>query len=295
MISSGKRSPRGPSDAAPADGRPDASADALTGRTIVMSGGSRGIGLAILKAAARAGANCVLLAKTDTLHPRLPGTAHTAVAAIEAAGGKAVAVIGDVRNGDDVARAVDTAVTRFGGVDICVNNASALNVGSTDEVGLKQFDLMHEVNVRGTYALTRACLPHLRRSTHAHILTLSPPLNLDPRWLGAHPAYTTSKYAMTLLTLGWAAELADQKIAANCLWPQTLIATSAVSNILGRDQAERARSPQIMADAAMAILGRPPAERSGSALIDADVLTEFADPDFERYGGGVDPLPDLFV
>ncbi|MFF4806401.1 SDR family oxidoreductase [Streptomyces sp. NPDC002144] len=268
----------------------------LKGRTVVMSGGSRGIGLAILTAAAREGANAVLLAKTDTPDPRLPGTVHTAVAEIEAAGGSAVAVVGDVREEADVERAVATAVDRFGGVDICVNNASALDVRGTEELPVKRFDLMQSVNSRGTFLLTRACLPYLKQSDHAHILTLSPPLNLAPRWLGAHPAYTLSKYGMTLLTLGWAAEFAEDGIAANCLWPQTMIATAAVANVLdGESLLSRSRSPEIMADAALAVLSRPSREQTGRTLVDADVLAEAGHPDLARYGGGQHPELDLFV
>ncbi|MFD4511105.1 SDR family oxidoreductase [Streptomyces sp. NPDC058457] len=268
----------------------------LKGRTIVMSGGSRGIGLAILTAAARAGANAVFLAKTDTPDPRLPGTVHTAVAAIEAAGGSAVAVVGDVREEADVERAVATAVDRFGGVDICVNNASALDVRGTGELPLKRFDLMQSINSRGTFLLTRTCLPYLKRSDQAHILTLSPPLNLAPRWLGAHPGYTVSKYGMTLLTLGWASEFAEEGIAANCLWPQTMIATAAVSNVLGGENAvSRSRSPEIMADAALAVFSRPPRERTGETLIDADVLAEAGVKDLAGYGGGEHPELDFFV
>ncbi|MFD5537459.1 SDR family oxidoreductase [Streptomyces sp. NPDC127079] len=267
----------------------------LKGRTIVMSGGSRGIGLAILTSAARQGANAVFLAKTDTPDPRLPGTVHTALAAIEAAGGSAVAVVGDVREEADVERAVATAVDRFGSVDICVNNASALDVRGTEELTLKRFDLMQSINSRGTFLLTRTCLPYLKRSGHAHILTLSPPLNLAPRWLGAHPAYTLSKYGMTLLTLGWAAEFAQYRIAANCLWPQTMIATAAVANVLGGENVARSRSPEIMADAALAVLARPPHEQTGETLIDADVLAEAGITDLARYGGGQHPELDLFV
>ncbi|WP_030326197.1 SDR family oxidoreductase [Streptomyces sp. NRRL B-3229] len=268
----------------------------LKGRTIVMSGGSRGIGLAILTAAAREGANAVILAKTDAPDPRLPGTVHTAVATIEAAGGAAVAVVGDVRREADVERAVATAVERFGGVDICVNNASAIDLRSTEEVPLKRFDLMQSVNTTGTFLLTRVCAPHLKRSDHAHILTLSPPLNLAPRWLGAHPAYTVAKYGMTLLTLGWAAEYAEYGIAANCLWPQTTIATAAVTNLLGGESlGRRSRAPEIMADAAVAVLSRPPRERTGHTLIDADVLADTGVTDLARYGGGDHPELDLFV
>ncbi|MFI1708767.1 SDR family oxidoreductase [Streptomyces griseoruber] len=268
----------------------------LKGRTIVMSGGSRGIGLAILTAAAREGANAVFLAKTDTPDPRLPGTVHTAVAAIEAAGGSAVAVVGDVREEADVERAVATAVDRFGGVDVCVNNASALDMRGTEELPVKRFDLMQSINSRGTFLLTRACLPYLKQSDHAHILTLSPPLNLAPRWLGAHPAYTLSKYGMSLLTLGWAAEFAEDGIAANCLWPQTLIATAAVANVLdGESLTSRSRGPEIMADAALTVLSRPPRERTGRTLLDADVLIEAGHTDLSGYGGGREPELDFFV
>jgi len=271
-------------------------AGTLKGRTIVMSGGSRGIGLAILVAAARQGANAVLLAKTDTPDPRLPGTVHTAVEEIEAAGGQAVAVVGDVRREEDVARAVTTAVDTFGGVDVCVNNASAINLTGTEELPPKRFDLMQQINVRGTFVLTQACLPYLRRSDQAHILTLSPPLNMAPHWLGRHPAYTLSKYGMSLLTLGWAAEFADVPIAANCLWPQTTIATAAVVNLLGGEEmAARSRRPEIMADAAVEILSGAPTARTGQTLVDEDVLRAAGVTDIAAYGGGDDPELDLFV
>lgn len=270
--------------------------DALHSRTIVMSGGSRGIGLAILVAAARRGANAVLLAKTDTPHARLPGTVHTAVEAIEEAGGRAVAVVGDVRNEEDVQRAVDAAVANFGGVDVCINNASAISQVGTEELSLKRYDLMQDINARGTFALTKACLPHLRESNHAHVLTLSPPITLAPQWLGRFPAYTMSKFGMTLLTLGWAAEYAEAGIAANCLWPQTRIATAVVLNLLGGEEpAARSRRPEIMADAAVEILSAPPVKRSGQTLIDADVLYEAGITDLSRYGGGEDPTLDLYV
>ncbi|WP_329343600.1 NAD(P)-dependent oxidoreductase [Streptomyces sp. NBC_01352] len=268
----------------------------LKGRTMVMSGGSRGIGLAILVAAAKEGANAVILAKTDAPDPRLPGTVHTAVAAIERAGGSAVAVVGDVRRAEDVERAVSTAAERFGGVDVCVNNASAISLLGTEELPVKQFDLMQSINSRGTFLLTRACLPFLKKSDHGHILSLSPPLNLSPRWLGAHPAYTLSKYGMTLLTLGFAAEYAHAGIAANCLWPRTTIATAAVVNVLGGEAlASQSRNPEIMADAAVAVLARPPRERTGQTLIDTDVLAEAGIADLARYGGGDEPELDIFV
>jgi len=269
---------------------------ALSGRTIVMSGGSRGIGLAILVAAARQGANAVILAKTDQPHPRLPGTVHTAVAEIEAAGGRAVAVVGDVRNEADVQRAVDAAVGTFGGIDICVNNASAISKSGTAELTLKQFDLMQSINVRGTFALTRACLPLLRASDHAHVLTLSPPLNLAPRWLGPFPAYTQSKYSMTLLTLGWAAEYAEAGVAANCLWPQTRIATAVIMNLMGgAEAAASSRSPRIMGDAAVRVLSQPPSACTGQTLIDAEVLKAAGVHDLSGYGGGESPTLDLYL
>ncbi|AFE08895.1 glucose 1-dehydrogenase [Corallococcus coralloides DSM 2259] len=268
----------------------------LTGRTLLMSGGSRGIGLAIGVAAGRLGANVALLAKTGTPDPRLPGTVHTAAAEIEAAGGKALAVVGDVRDEADVQRAVDETVARFGGIDFCVNNASALAPLKTEELPLKRFDLMQQIQLRGTFLLTRTALPHLRRSTHAHILSLSPPVNLAPHWMGLHPAYTMAKYGMTLLTLGWAAELAEAGIGANTLWPRTLIATAAVKNLLGGDASmERARSPDIMADAAVALLQRPPRECTGQTFIDEDVLRAAGVTDFSRYGGGPDVALDLYV
>lgn len=184
----------------------------LTDRTVVISGASRGIGLAIALAAAAEGANVVLLAKTAEPHPRLPGTVHTAAAEVEAAGGRAAAVVGDVRDEHDVRRVVETAVERFGGIDICVNNASAIATEPTERLPVKKFDLMQDVNIRGMFLLTQACLPHLRDSANPHVLTIAPPVNLNPRWLGAHPAYTLSKYGMTLLSQGWAVEFADAGI-----------------------------------------------------------------------------------
>ncbi|MFP5019471.1 SDR family oxidoreductase [Pseudonocardia phyllosphaerae] len=267
----------------------------LQGRTIVMSGGSRGIGLAILLAAAKRGANAVILAKTDQPDPRLPGTVHTAVAEVEEAGGKAVAVVGDVRVEEDVERAVQAGVDTFGGVDVVVNNASALNTGGTEEVSAKRFDLMQSINSRGTYLLTRAALPYLKKSPDAQILTLSPPINLDPRWLGEFPPYMISKYGMSLLTLGWAHEFADAGVRANCLWPRTTIATAAVVNLLGGDEAgNRARSPEIMADAAVAIL-TDDARPSGQTYIDDEVLAAHGVTDLSPYGGAENPDLDFFV
>jgi citronellol/citronellal dehydrogenase len=268
----------------------------LADRTMVISGGSRGIGLAIAVAAAAEGANIVLLAKTATADPRLPGTIHTAAAEIEAVGGKAYPVVGDVRHDESVAAAVEAAVEQFGGIDICVNNASAISLEGTLDLAPKRFDLMQTVNVRGTWALTRACLPHLRKSRNAHVLTLSPPLNLNPRWLGAYPAYTLSKYGMTMLTLGWATEFAGSGIGFNCLWPQTLIDTAAVRNVVaGAEGAARARSPKIMADAAITMLTQGPRTYTGRCEVDADVVTAAGVADLTVYGGGENPERDLFL
>lgn len=271
----------------------------LAGRTMLMSGGSRGIGLAIAIAAARLGANVAILAKTDTPDPRLPGTVHTAAAEIDDAGGKALAVVGDVRDEESVDNAVAQTVEKFGGIDIVVNNASAIALAPTEQLPVKRFDLMTQIQLRGTYLLTSKSLPHLRasaeRGANPHILSLSPPLNLSPAWLGAHPAYTLAKYGMSLLTLGWAAEYADAGIAANCLWPESLIATAAVQNLLGGDEAvSKARSPEIVADAAVAILTRPSRELTGQALIDVDVLREAGVTDLSPYGGD-DIQLDIFI
>jgi citronellol/citronellal dehydrogenase len=277
----------------------------FTERTLVVSGGSRGIGLAIALGAAKHGANVVLLAKTAEPHPKLPGTVHTAVADVEAAGGKGVAVVGDVRKEEDVQRAVDAAVEHFGGIDIVINNASAIATEPTEELPAKKFDLMMDINVRGTFLLTKAALPHLRKSSErtraarrpsAHVVTLAPPLNMNPHWLGAHPSYTLSKYGMTLLSLGWAEEYADAGIGFSCLWPETYIATAAVTNLADGDKmAARSRSPEIMADAAVEILSRPPADVNGKCFVDSAVLAETGLTDLSRYGGGDDPILDIFV
>ncbi|WP_099042044.1 SDR family oxidoreductase [Mycobacterium neglectum] len=268
----------------------------FTDRTLVVSGGSRGIGLAIALGAAELGANVVLLAKTSEPHPKLPGTVHTAVADVEAAGGKGVAVVGDVRKEEDVQRAVDAAISHFGGVDIVINNASAIATEPTEELAAKKFDLMMDINVRGTFLLTKAALPHLRKSPNAHVITLSPPLNMSPHWLGAHPSYTLSKYGMTLLSLGWAAEYAGSGIGFSCLWPETYIATAAVANAPGfQEMLARSRDPRIMADAAVALLSRPAAEVNGQCFIDVGALASAGITDLAGYGGGDDPILDIFV
>lgn len=259
----------------------------LAGRTILMSGGSRGIGLAIATRAARDGANVAILAKTDTPDPRLPGTVHTAVEEIEAAGGTGVAIVGDVRNEDDVNRAVAQTIARFGGIDVLVNNASAIMLTPIGQLPAKRYDLMQAINARGTFLMSSAALPYLHESENPHVLTLSPPINLDPYWLGAHAPYTLSKYGMTILTLGLAAQQHPVPVAANCLWPRTTIATAAVQNIVGGDAAMTvSRKPEIMADAAHAILTRRAAALTGHTLIDDEVLTASGTTDFSQYRYG---------
>jgi citronellol/citronellal dehydrogenase len=272
--------------------------DSLSGRTILMSGGSRGIGLAIAVRAARDGARVALIAKTAEPHPKLPGTIYTAAEEIEAAGGEALPIVGDIRDAEAVEAAVAQAVERFGGIDVVVNNASAINLAPMRDLPVKRFDLMQQVNSRGTFVVTRACLPHLRESSHAHVLTLSPPLSADPRWLAGHSAYTLSKMGMTMITLGVAADEAEAGIGANCLWPRTIIATAAVQNLLGGDEAmRRARTPEIVADAAHAILVRDPHSCTGNSFIDDEVLAEAGISDLDRYSAAEDTdlSLDIFV
>jgi len=274
------------------------SESSLADKTIFMSGGSRGIGLAIALRAAADGANVAIMAKTDEPQPTLAGTVHTAAAEIEEAGGAALAIVGDVRDADAVEAAVKQTADHFGGIDVCVNNASAINLTPLSELPVKRFDLMLQINVRGTYVVSRACVPFLKENG-GHILTLSPPIDLDARWLGPHAAYTLSKYGMTMLTLGLAEELRQAGVAANALWPRTLIATAAVQNLLGGDAAmARARRPEIVADAAHAILTRSAAECTGNCFVDDDVLREAGVTDFSPYlysGAEEDLALDLFL
>jgi citronellol/citronellal dehydrogenase len=268
------------------------------GRTLLISGGSRGIGLAIALRAASDGANVALIAKTDQPHPKLEGTIHTAAAAIEEAGGNALPIVGDIRDEDRVAAAVAETVERFGGIDVCVNNASAINLVGTEQIEMKRYDLMQNINARGTFVLSKLAIPHLRESANPHVLTLSPPLSLDPRWARDHVAYTIAKYGMSLCTLGMAAEFRDDGIAFNSLWPRTIVATAAVQNLLGGDEAmARARTPEIMSDAAHAILTRPSRECTGNFFLAEDVLVEEGITDFTGYAAapGAEPLPDLYV
>jgi citronellol/citronellal dehydrogenase len=256
----------------------------LEGKTIFISGGSRGVGLAIARRAARDGANVALVAKTDEPHPKLPGTIHTAAEEIRDAGGQALPIVGDIRDAESVDEAVERAVEEFGGIDIVVNNASAIDLSGTEELEVKSYDLMQNINVRGTFVVTKACLPYLKRAENPHVLTLSPPLNLDPKWFRDHVGYTISKYNMSMLTLGWAEEFRENGIAFNSLWPRTMIATAAVKNLLGGDEAmARSRTPEILADTAHAILARPSRECTGNFFIDEDVLAEEGVTDLDRY------------
>ena len=254
------------------------------GKTMFMSGGSRGIGLAIAKRVAADGANVALIAKTAEPHPKLPGTVYTAAAEIEAAGGKALPIVGDIRFDDQVEAAVAATVDAFGGIDMCVNNASAIALLNTEALPMKMYDLMQDINTRGTYTVSRACIPHLKRSDNPHILTLSPPLNMKPHWFGNHVAYSIAKYGMSMCTLGMAVEFAGDGIAVNSLWPRTIIATAAVQNLLGGDEAmRRSRRPEILADAAYEIMGRPSREHTGNFYIDDEVLAAAGTTDLSGY------------
>jgi len=273
----------------------------LAGKTILMSGGSRGIGLAIALRAAADGANIALLAKTDTPHPKLEGTIHTAAEQIRAAGGRALPILGDVRDDESVTEAVLKTQGEFGGIDIVVNNASVIDLSGSLDLAAKKYDLMQDVNVRGTFMLSRAAVPVLKDAPNPHILSLSPPLNITPRWLGAHTGYTLAKYGMTMATLGLAAEFATDGIAANTLWPRTTIATAAVQFALGGDRMMKAsRTPEVYADAAYAVLAQPARDYSGQTLIVEDVLEAAGVTDFSGYaavpGTPDDQLfPDIFL
>src|ERR671910_2371600 len=273
-------------------------ASPLSERVVFMSGGSRGIGLAIALRAARDGARVALMAKTAEPHPKLPGTVFTAAEEIEAAGGEALPIVGDIRDAEAVEAAAAQTPQRFGGIDLVVNNASAINLSPMRDLEVKRFDLMQQINTRGTFVVTRACLPHLRQSEHAHVLTLSPPLSTDRRWLAGHSAYTLSKMGMTILTLGVAADEAEAGIGANCLWPRTIIATAAVQNLLGGDEAmARSRVPAIVADAAHEILSRDPRSCTGNVFIDDEVLAEAGIEDLDQYAATPDAelALDIFV
>ncbi len=271
----------------------------LSGSTMFISGASRGIGLAIALRAAADGANVALIAKTAQPHPKLEGTIYTAAEAIERAGGQALPIVGDIRDEESVFGAVAQAVERFGGIDICVNNASAINLAGIEALEMKRYDLMQDINTRGAFVVSKACIPHLKQGRNPHILTLSPPISLEPRWLAPHTAYTIAKYGMTLVALGLAAELRDAGVASNALWPRTLVATAAVQNLLGGEEAmKRARTPDVYADAAYAVLTRPSTECTGNAFLCEDVLVESGVTDLSRYsaaGADAELAVDLFV
>lgn len=270
----------------------------LAGKTLFISGGSRGIGLAIALRAARDGANVTIAAKTSEPHPKLPGTIHTAAAEIEKAGGKALAVVCDIREEDQVARAVDETVEAFGGIDICINNASAIHLTGTLATEMKRYDLMHQINTRGTFLVSKTCIPHLKKAQNPHILNLAPPLDMQAKWFKNHVAYTMAKFGMSMCTLGMSAEFAGDGIAVNSLWPLTAIDTAAVRNLLGGEiMASISRAPEIMADAAHAILSRPSRETTGNFFIDELVLREEGVTDFSAYAPGAKgPLAaDFFV
>jgi citronellol/citronellal dehydrogenase len=270
----------------------------LKGKTLFITGASRGIGKAIGLRAARDGANVVIAAKTQQPHPKLPGTIHTAAREIEHAGGSALACVCDIRDEAQIAEAVKAAVARFGGIDILVNNASAISLTGTVATPMKRFDLMHQINTRGTFACSQACIPYLSKAENPHILNLSPPLDMQAKWFAPHVAYTMAKFGMSMCVLGMAEELKPHKIAVNALWPKTVIATAAVQNLLGgEDVIKGSRSPDIVADAAHVILTRPSHEQTGSFFIDEDVLHAAGVTDLSRYATvpGAELFPDFFV
>lgn len=270
----------------------------LKDRTLFVSGGSRGIGLAIAKRAAQDGANIIIAAKTAEPHPKLQGTIYTAAEEIKAAGGKALPVVCDIRSEEQVAEAVEQGADHFGGIDICVNNASAIALTSTLQTPMKRFDLMHQVNTRGTFLVSKTCVPYLMKSGNPHILNLSAPLNMEEKWFAPHVAYTMAKFGMSMCVLGMAGEFREQGIAVNALWPRTTIATAAVQNLLGGDElTRRSRKPEIMGDAAHVILTKPSREFTGNFCIDDEVLESAGISDLSVYA--VDPsaelAPDFFV
>ncbi len=268
----------------------------LAGKTIFVSGGSRGIGKAIALRCARDGANVVIAGKSHVAQPRLPGTIHSAAEECEAAGGQAFAVRCDIRDEAEIEAAVAASVDRFGGLDVLINNASAIWLKGLLDTPSKRFDLMHEVNVRGTFLVTQKCMPHLLRSTNPHVLMLSPPLDLQPKWFRGHTAYTMAKYGMSMVALGAAAEFADRGVAVNALWPKTVIRTAALQMIPGIDTT-RCRVPEIVADAAHAIVTSEAKAVTGRFLVDEDVLRERGVVDFERYAveAGKELLRDFFL
>eukprot|EP00029_Vermamoeba_vermiformis_P010246 TRINITY_DN533_c0_g1_i1.p1 TRINITY_DN533_c0_g1~~TRINITY_DN533_c0_g1_i1.p1 ORF type:complete len:294 (-),score=101.06 TRINITY_DN533_c0_g1_i1:53-934(-) len=255
----------------------------LKGKTIFITGATRGIGKAIAIRAAQDGANIVIAAKTVTPHPSLEGTIHTAAEEVRKAGGKCLACVCDIRNEDQIKKAIDETIKTFGGIDILVNNASAINLTGTLETDMKKFDLMHSINLRGTYLVSKLCLPYLLKSSNPHILNLSPPLTMQPKWFQHHVAYTMAKYGMSMCVLGMAAEFKDQGVAVNALWPRTMIATAAVKWMGGDAMMKASRKPDIMADAAYWILTQKSTQCTGNFFVDEDLLRKIGVKDFEHY------------
>ena len=267
-------------------------------KTVFISGASRGIGKAIGERLAREGANIVVAAKSTAENPKLGGTIYSAANAMKEAGGNGLAIQLDIRFEDQIESAVEKTVQEFGGIDILINNASAINLSTTENTEAKRFDLMHDINVRGTFMMTKACIPYLKKSANPHILTLSPPLNLNPKWFANHLAYTMSKYNMSMMTIGWAEELRKDGIAANSLWPRTTIDTAAVRNLLGGEAlAKMSRTPEILADAAAIILTKPATIYTGKLLIDEEVFRDEGIHDLSRYSvvPGAQLYKDLFL
>ena len=272
--------------------------NSLKNKTLFVSGASRGIGLAIAKRAAQDGANIILAAKTAEPHPKLPGTIYTAAEEIEEVGGKSLPVICDIRDEENVRNAVNEGVDKFGGIDICINNASAIQLTGTLLTDMKKFDLMHQINSRGTYLVSKVCLPHLLQSNNPHILNLSPPLDMDAKWFGSHVAYTMAKFGMSMCVLGMAEEFKEEGVAVNALWPRTAIATAAIKNALGGDAIMNiSRSPSIMADAAYLMLTKDSKEFTGNFCIDDNLLAENGVTDFSQYAEVPfnELAPDFFV
>jgi citronellol/citronellal dehydrogenase len=266
-------------------------------KTVIMSGGSRGVGLEIAKVLGKDGANIAILAKTTEPHPTLPGTIFTAAEEIEQVGGNALPIVCDIRYEEQVEAAVEEAASKFGGIDICINNASAIHLTDTVNTPMKRYDLMHNINVRGTFMLSQKCIPHLKNGDNPHILTLSPPLDIDRKWFGMTLAYTTAKYGMSLVAHGLAEELGKHNVASNCLWPRTSLDTAAVRNVIGAELIKGSRKPTIYADAAYLVLKRDSSTCTGNFFLDQDVLEEEGVSDFDQYA--IDPdatlVSDFFV
>jgi len=270
----------------------------LKGKTAIITGGSRGIGLAIAHRLSASGVNVVIASKTTEPHPKLPGTIHDAANEIKAKGGNVLPLVLDVRSEEQIYGVVRETVNHFGGIDILINNAGAIFLANVENTPVKRYDLMHQINVRGPFLMSQACIPYLKNSEHAHILTLSPPINLSTKWFESHTAYTMSKFGLSMLMFGLAAELRHYSIAVNALWPRTVIATAAVQNLLGgNEMMQKARWPSVVADAAYYVLSQNPADATGQFYIDEDVLRRYGVTDFNQYA--VNPseelAPDIFM